>query len=57
MTDMERKKKEVELIKVTAAKAEMEYKILEREQDILRIQHDIEIQEKRIDELKNELGG
>ena len=56
MTPREIKKKQVELMKVQAAKAEMELKILDREDDINRLVDNIKIQDVRIIELKDELG-
>lgn len=44
-------------MKVEAAKGEMELKILERQEDISRIEESIKIQEKRIKEIEKELGG
>jgi len=52
MTILELKKFQVELMKVDAAKSQMEYNILEKENDIERIKLSIEAQEERIDELK-----
>ena len=55
--NLETKKKELELAKVTCAKQEMEFKILERLEDIKRLEESIEVQNKRIEELKQELQG
>lgn len=49
------KRKELELIKVSAAKAELEFRILERLDEIERIKQHIEAQVKREQELKDEL--
>lgn len=48
-------KKETERHKVLGAKMEMELKILEREQDIARLKENIINQEKRIQELDEEI--
>lgn len=55
--NIERKKKEVELIKVQAAKAEFELKIYQRQEEIDRLEENIERQNSRIDELQNEIKG
>lgn len=52
---LETKRKEVELLKVSAAKAELEFKILEKLEDIERIKQHIELQIKREVELKEEI--
>lgn len=52
MTPIEKKKLELELLKVGAAKAELEFKIMEREEDIGRIKSHIKIQDDKIEELK-----
>ncbi len=49
------KKVEVELLKVAAARNELECKILEREEDIARIRDHIDIQLKKEKELKDKL--
>lgn len=41
---LEIKRLEVELLKIQAARKELEYKILEREEDILRIKEHIKVQ-------------
>ena len=48
-------KKETERHKVLGAKMEMELKILEREQDIERLKDNIAVQEKRINQLDEEI--
>ena len=48
--DLERKK--LELVKVEAAKYEMQFKIKERESDIQRLKDNIKIQDDKIKELK-----
>ena len=49
--DLKEKKKELDLKKVEAAIAELEYKILERMEDIKRMEDHIELQNKRKKEL------
>ena len=53
--NLEVKKKELELSKVSCAKEEMEFKILEREADIARLKQNIENQDRRIAEIKEEI--
>jgi len=57
MTKLEVAKIRLELSKVKAAKEEMEYRILEREEDINRIKENIINQDKRIMELDATLQG
>lgn len=52
---LEYKRKELELVKVQAAKAELEFRILERLDEIERIKQHIDAQVKREKELKDEL--
>lgn len=52
MTNLELKRTEVELIRVQAARAELEFKIVEREDEIARIKEHIQAQVKREEELK-----
>lgn len=54
---LEIRRKELELIKVAAARAELEFKILEKEEEIERVKTHILIQLKREAELKAELKG
>ena len=56
MDGLEKKRKEVELIRVRSAKAEMELQIEERYAEIERIKKNIEIQDKRISQLQKETG-
>lgn len=49
------KRKELEIVKVSAAKAELEFRILEKLDEVERIKQHIEIQEKREQELQAEL--
>lgn len=55
MTELELKRKELELIKVAAARAELEFKILEKQDEIVRIKDNIQIQLKRETELTAEI--
>jgi len=55
MSNLKKKKLELDIMKVAAAKAELEYKIEERLQDIKRMKEHIELQEKRKIELHKEL--
>lgn len=57
MSDLEREKLKLELIKVEAAKAEMVYRIMERKEDIKRLESNIAAQDVKIKELKGELDG
>lgn len=52
---LELKRKELEVVKIAAARAELEYKILEKEDEIKRIKDQIQIQLKKEAELKEEL--
>ena len=56
MTDLERKKLQMQLKKVDATIAELEYKIEERLEDIKRIKEHIELQKKNEDSIKKQLG-
>ena len=56
MTSLEKQKKELELARVTLAKKELEFKILEREEEISRLKEHISVQDKKISELTLELG-
>jgi peptidoglycan hydrolase CwlO-like protein len=49
------KKREVEIMKVEAAKADYELKIMERHEDIERLKGSIDIQDKRVLQLKAEI--
>lgn len=55
MTELEMKRKELELIKVAAARAELEFKILEKQEEVLRIKEHIQVQLTRETQLKEEL--
>lgn len=52
---LERAKKELEIKKVQVAKDEMEFKILERMEDIKRLKENMENQSNRIEQLNKEL--
>lgn len=52
---LERAKKELEIKKVQVAKDEMEFKILERKEDIKRLKENMENQSNRIEQLNKEL--
>lgn len=55
MNDLERKKTNVELLRVSAAKAEMEYLIAQKEEEIERLNVNIKIQETKEQELREKL--
>lgn len=55
MTSLEKKKLDVELLRVTAAKAELELRIEERMDEIQRIQEHIKVSDLKIEELNNKL--
>ena len=55
MSPLEKKKIEVELLRVTAAKEEMLLRILESEDQIQRLKDLIKIQENKEQELKEKL--
>lgn len=55
MSPLEKKKIEVELLKVTAAKEDMRLKLLEIDEQIERLNIAITVQEKREIELKEKL--
>jgi len=57
ISDLEKSRKELELSRVRYAKQEMEFKILERLADIERLKENIKSQEKREEELINEIQG
>ncbi len=52
---LELKKKEVELMKVECAKAEMSMKIMESEENIQRLKDNMANQDSRIESLKEEI--
>lgn len=55
MLPLEKKKLEVELLRVQSARADLELRILERMEEIDRIKKAMETQLKTEDELKNKL--
>ena len=55
--DIDKKRKEVDLKKIDANIAELEFKIIERQEDIKRIEAHIELQKTRKKELTEELNG
>lgn len=56
MNELDKKRKIVELMRVTAAKAEMELQIEEKLSEIDRIKKNIAVQDAKIDEIKELLG-
>lgn len=55
MINLELERKKLEMVKVAAAKEEMKFRIMERESEIQRLQENIENQDKRLKELKDEI--
>jgi hypothetical protein len=55
MSNLEIKRLELDLLKIAAAKAELEFKIEERLVDIERMRNHIELQGKREKEVKKKL--
>jgi len=56
MSSIEKKKKQLELGRVSLAKQEMELRIDERTEEIERLKANIKIQEEAMERLTNELG-
>jgi hypothetical protein len=54
---LEKKKKEVELMKIRAARTELEFKIMERESEIEKMRNHMKLHDKREVELLKELKG
>lgn len=52
---LEMKRKEVEIIRIKASSAELEFKIMERMDEIERIKENIKLQKARVEELEKEL--
>lgn len=52
---IDRKRKELELKRVELAKEELEFKIVEREEDIKRLLESVKIQDEKIAQIKAEL--
>lgn len=55
MTELEKQKTKLNIKKAETAKLELEYKILERMEDIQRMREHIQLQDQRIDELTKSL--
>jgi HAMP domain-containing protein len=55
MNELEKKKKQLELARVSLAKQELELKIEEKLDEIGRLESAIVIQDKKIEDLKKEL--
>lgn len=56
MTELEKKKKILEIKRVEVAREEMEFRIFERLEEIERLRENIQNQDRRILEIKQELG-
>jgi hypothetical protein len=54
-SEIEKRRKKLELARVIYAKEEMELKIMEREADIERIKENIKLQDKKIKELEKDI--
>lgn len=54
MTELEKKKIEKELYQVKGARLELEYKIMEREQEIVRLREHVAIQLEKEKELESQ---
>jgi len=54
-TNLEKKKLKMELLKVAAAIGELEYKVEERQEDIIRMENHINLQKERQKELEQQL--
>jgi len=54
--DIEKARKRLEVKRVSMGIEENEFKILEREADIERLEHSIEVSKKHVAKLKKELG-
>ena len=57
MTNLEKKKMEVELMRVTTARMDLEYRILEMQSEIVRLGDMIKIQQDKEKELSDKLKG
>jgi len=55
LSKLEKAKLQAELLAVSAAKAEMEFKILQREEEIEKLRQNMDNQQKRMDELQERL--
>lgn len=56
-SNMEKKKRELELERVKLAKKELEFKIDERLEEVERLKEHIKIQDEKIQEIEKELKG
>lgn len=54
MTELEKKKLEKELYQVKGARLELEYKIMEREQEIIRLREHVAIQLEKEKDLESQ---
>ena len=52
---MDLKRKELDLVRINAARAELEFKILEREEEIARLKEHIKIQTEKEESIRQEL--
>lgn len=52
---LDKKRKEVELMRVRVAKQEMELRIEERMEEVARLQEHIKVQDQKINDLEKEL--
>lgn len=55
LNEYQTKKLEVEQLRVTAARGEMELKIMERQQDIDKLKEQIQNTDERLEQIKSEL--
>lgn len=55
MSPIDVKRKELELVRISAARAEMEFKIMEKEEEVDRLKANIQIQLVKEAEIKDEL--
>lgn len=55
MSPLELKRKQLELVKVHAARAELEFRVAEREEEIIRLKENIQLQLKKEAELSAEI--
>ena len=54
--DLELERKKLELMRVETAKHDMLFQIMQRQADIDRLKEQVDIQEKKIEEIKLEIG-
>lgn len=55
MTILDKKRKELELVKVNASRCELEFRILEKEDEIKRLKENIKLQDEYIIKINKEL--